>query len=143
MDITAARLRTNGLLVDNTLFDVNTVITTNNDLTFAPNGTGLNRIENITPDGSDIRNELNSVITLTSTGIGYARFTGTNGLVIPYGTNAEQSLTPELGETRYNIEEGYVEVWDGTQWGNAGGEGETVTQQYMEDTSYLWNLILG
>ncbi len=143
MDITAVRLRTNGLLVDNTLFDVNTVTTTNNDLTFAPNGTGLNRIESITPDGSDIRNELNSVITLTSTGLGYTRFTGTNGLVIPYGTTAEQSLTPEVGETRYNIEEGFVEVWDGTQWGNAGGEGETVTQQYMEDTSYLWNLILG
>ena len=143
MDITATRLRTNGLLVDSTLFDTNTVTTTNNDLTFAPNGTGRNRIENITPDGSDIRNELNSVITLSSTGLGYARFTGTNGIVIPYGTEAEQSLTPEVGETRYNIEGGYVEVWDGTQWGNAGGEGETVTAQYMEDTSYLWNLILG
>jgi hypothetical protein len=143
MDITGTRVRLNGLLVDNTLFDTNTVITTNNDLTFAPNGTGLNRIENITPDGSDIRNELNTAITVTSTGLGYVVLSGTNGFVMPYGMTADRSTSPELGETRYNIEEGYVEVWDGTQWGNAGGEGETVTQQYMEDISYLWNLILG
>lgn len=143
MDITGTRVRLNGLLVDNTLFDTNTVITTNNDLTFAPNGTGLNRIENITPDGSDIRNELNTIITLTSTGLGYVVLSGNNGFVMPYGMTADQNPSPQVGETRYNIEEGYVEVWDGTQWGNAGGEGETVTQQYMEDISYLWNLILG
>jgi len=143
MDITAARLRTNGLLVDNTLFDVNTVTTTNNNLTFAPNGSGLNRVENVTFDAENIQNDLNTAITLASTGLGYIRLTGTDGFVIPYGDNSQRPLTAEVGDTRYNIEEGQVEVWDGTQWGNAGGEGETVTQQYMEDTSYLWNLILG
>jgi hypothetical protein len=143
MDITAARLRTNGLLVDNTLFDTNTVTTTNNNLTLLPGGTGLNKIENITLDSSKIRNELNSVITLGSTGLGYTKFNGTNGIVIPSGTTAQEPSTPEIGTSRFNIEEGYVEVWTGTKWGNAGGEGETVTQQYMEDISYLWNLILG
>jgi len=143
MDITAARLRTNGLLVDNTLFDVNTVTTTNNNLTFAPNGVGVSRVENVTFDAENIQNDLNTAITLASTGLGYIRLTGTDGFVIPYGDNSQRPLTAEVGDTRYNIEEGQVEVWDGTQWGNAGGEGETVTQQYMEDTSYLWNLILG
>ena len=143
MDLTATRLRTNGLLVDNTLFDVNTVTTTNNNLTFAPNGLGLNRVENVTFDAENIQNDLNTAITLASTGLGYIRLTGTDGFVIPYGDNSQRPLTAEVGDTRYNIEEGQVEVWDGTQWGNAGGEGETVTQQYMEDTSYLWNLILG
>lgn len=143
MDITSARIRLNGLLVDNTLFDTNTVITTNNDLTFLPAGTGLNRIENVTFDGSTIQNDLNANIILAGTGQGYVKITGTNGVVIPYGDNSQQPVTGEVGETRYNVQEEYVEIWDGTQWISAGGVGETVTAQYMEDTSYLWNLILG
>jgi hypothetical protein len=143
MDITSARIRLNGLLVDNTLFDTNTVITTNNDLTFLPAGTGLNRIENVTFDGSTIQNDLNANIILAGTGQGYVKITGTNGVVIPYGDNSQQPITGEVGETRYNVQEEYVEIWDGTQWISAGGVGETVTAQYMEDTSYLWNLILG
>ena len=143
MDLTAARIRLNGLLVDNTLFDTNTVVTTNNDLTFAPNGSGLNRVENITFDAENIQNDLNLAITLASTGSGYVKLIGTDGFVIPYGNNSQRPLSAEVGDTRYNIEESQVEVWDGTQWGNAGGEGETVTVEYMEDTSYLWNLILG
>jgi cytoskeletal protein CcmA (bactofilin family) len=143
MDITATRIRMNGLLVDNTLFDTNTVITTNNDLTFLPGGTGLNKIENITFDGSNIQNDLNATITLAGTGAGYVKITGTNGVVIPYGDNSQRPVTAELGETRYNVQEEYVEIWDGTQWISAAGVGETVTAEYMEDTSYLWNLILG
>lgn len=143
MDITSTRLRTNGLLVDNTLFDTNTVITTNNDLTFAPNGTGLNKIENITADGSLLRNELSTAIILGSTGIGYSLFVGTNGIVIPSGDNSQRPAGSEIGNTRFNVEEGYVEVWDGTTWNNAAGVGDTVTAEYMEDISYLWNLILG
>lgn len=143
MEITSTRLRTNGLLIDNTLFDSNTVITTNNDLTFAPNGTGRNRIENITFDVSNIRNDLNTAIVLGSTGIGYTVFAGTNGIVFPSGNNSQRPVSPEVGNTRYNIEEGYVEVWDGTTWNNAAGVGDTVTGAYMEEISYLWNLILG
>ncbi len=143
MDITGARLRTNGLLVDNTLFDTNTVITTNNNLTFLPNGTGLNRIENITFNGGDIQNDLNSAMVLVSTGQGYVRIVGTDGIDIPYGNNSQRPLSPEVGTTRFNIEEGYIEVFDGTTWNNSAGVGDTVTAQYMEETSYLWNLILG
>jgi hypothetical protein len=143
MDITSARIRLNGLLVDNTLFNSNTVTTTNNDLTFTPGGSGLNKIENITFAAENIQNDLNTAITLSSTGLGYVKLTGTDGFVIPYGDNSQRPSGAEVGDTRYNIEEGQVEVWDGTKWGNAGGEGETVTQQFMEDTSYLWNLILG
>ena len=143
MDITATRLRTNGLLVDNTLFDINTVTTTNNNLTFLPNGTGLNQVENLTFDAGNIQNNLSSVITLASTDAGYIRFASVDGVVIPYGNNSQRPGTPEVGDTRYNIEEGYVEVFDGTIWNNAAGVGDTVTGDYMEEISYLWNLILG
>ena len=143
MDITATRLRTNGLLVDNTLFDINTVTTTNNNLTFAPSGTGLNRIENITFNTGNIQNDLNSVITLASTGTGYIRFASTDGVDIPYGDNSQRPVGSEVGTTRFNIEEGYIEVFDGTTWNNSAGVGDTVTAEYMEEISYLWNLILG
>lgn len=143
MDITAARIRTNGLLVDSTLFDGNSVITTNNDLSFLPNGTGLNRVENLTFDSSNIQNDLNSVITVSGTGLGYVRLQGTTAFVIPYGDNSERPASPEIGATRFNVEEGYIEVYDGAVWNNSAGVGDTVTADFMEDTSYLWNLILG
>jgi hypothetical protein len=143
MDITATRVRMNGLLVDNTLFDNNSVITTNNDLTFAPDGTGLNRIESLTFDTENIQNDLNSVITVAGTGIGYVRLQGTSAFVIPYGDTSERPSSPEIGATRYNVEEGYIEVYDGTTWNNSAGVGDTVTAEFMEETSYLWNLILG
>ena len=143
MDITSARIRLNGLLVDNTLFDTNTVTTTNNDLTFAPNGTGLNKIENITFDAENIQNDLNTVITVAGTGRGYVTIASTTAFVIPYGDNSQRPAGAEIGATRFNVEEGYIEVYDGTVWNNSAGVGDTVTAEFMEDTSYLWNLILG
>ena len=143
MDITSARIRLNGLLVDNTLFDTNTVTTTNNDLTFAPNGTGVNKIENITFDAENIQNDLNTVITVAGTGRGYVTIAGTTAFVIPYGDNSQRPAGAEIGATRFNVEEGYIEVYDGTVWNNSAGVGDTVTAEFMEDTSYLWNLILG
>jgi hypothetical protein len=143
MDLTATRIRLNGLLVDNTLFDTNTVVTTNNDLTFAPNGSGLNRVENITFDAENIQNDLNTVITLAGTGIGYVKLNSVDAFVIPYGDNSQRPAGAEVGATRFNVEEGYIEVYDGTVWNNSAGVGDTVTAEFMEDTSYLWNLILG
>jgi len=143
MDITASRIRTNGLLVDNTLFNDNSIITNNNDLTFLPNGTGVNKIENLTIDDSNIQNDLNTVITVEGTGLGYVRLESTTAFVIPYGDNSQRPASPEVGATRYNVEEGYVEVFDGVIWNNSAGVGDTVTAEFMEETSYLWNLILG
>jgi hypothetical protein len=143
MDITSARIRLNGLLVDNTLFDTNTVTTTNNNLTFAPNGSGLNKIENITFNAENIQNDLNTAITVIGTGLGYVTLDGTTAFVIPYGNNSQRPAGAEIGATRFNVEEGYIEVYDGTVWNNSAGVGDTVTAEFMEDTSYLWNLILG
>ncbi len=144
MDITSSRLRMNGLLVDNTLFDNNTIITTSNNLTLSPDGTGLNRAEQITFNSNELQNDnLTTPLTLAFTGNGYMVLSGSNGLVIPYGDDASRPSSPEVGDTRYNIEQGYMEVFDGTQYNSAAGVGESVTAQYMEDESYLWNLILG
>ena len=143
MDITAARIRLNGLLVDNTLFDTNTVVTTNNDLTFAPNGLGLNKVENITFSAENIQNDLNTVITLASTAQGYIKLNSVDGFVIPYGDDSQRLAGAEVGATRYNVEQGYIEVYDGAVWNNSAGVGDVVTEEFMGDTAYLWNLILG
>jgi hypothetical protein len=139
MDIDSARLRANGLYVDTLQFN-NSTITSANNITFAANGTGTAVIGSITLDDN---NFLNNTLTLQSTGQGYYVLAATTAVVIPYGNDASRSSTPTTGETRYSVEQGYIEVWDGASWANSAGVGDTVTAQYMEDTSYLWNLILG
>ena len=88
---------------------------------------------------------LNTPLTLISTGIGYYNFLGTNAVVVPSGTTAEQRSNPEVGETRWNTDEGYLECWDGTVWNlSIGPTGETdVTVELVEERNYIWNLILG
>ena len=68
----------------------------------------------------------------------------TNAVVIPAGTTAEQNLSPEVGDTRWNTDEQYLECFDGTVWNIATGPGlATVSEQDMEDLSNVWILVLG
>jgi hypothetical protein len=53
-------------------------------------------------------------LTLVSTGIGYVRFTDTNAFLIPTGGDAERPTRPELGDTRWNTDRNYLEVFAGT-----------------------------
>lgn len=53
-------------------------------------------------------------LTLASTGIGYVRFTDNNAFLIPYGGDAERPPRPELGDTRWNTDRNYLEVFAGT-----------------------------
>jgi hypothetical protein len=86
---------------------------------------------------------LNSAITLGGTGRGYIQINGINGFVIPSGTDAERRSTPELGETRWNTDLGYLECYDGTNWIVSTGGGEEVTTPIMDDIANIWGLILG
>jgi len=115
----------------------------NDDFLISPD-TGITTIEQLKFEESTITN-LNDTtpITLSATGIGYYRFAGTNGLVIPAGTNDERPITPELGDTRWNTEIGYLECFDGSVWTVSTGGGEEVTTQIMEDLSNVYILMLG
>jgi hypothetical protein len=53
-------------------------------------------------------------LTLVSTGIGYVRFTDTNAFLVPTGGDAERPTRPELGDTRWNTDRNYLEVFAGT-----------------------------
>jgi hypothetical protein len=53
-------------------------------------------------------------LTFRSTGIGYLRFMDTNAFLIPTGGNADRPARPELGDTRWNTDKNYLEVFAGT-----------------------------
>jgi hypothetical protein len=53
-------------------------------------------------------------LTFANTGIGYLRFTDTNGFLVPTGSDAERPSRPELGDTRWNDQQSYLEVFAGT-----------------------------
>jgi len=119
-----------------------TSIQSNEDVYLNPSS-GTTRLESITWNADTITNLPNTPLLLQSTGIGYVRFDNTNGLVIPSGTNAERRSSPEVGETRWNTEEQYLECFDGSVWNLSTGAGEEVTQELMYDIGNVWTLVLG
>ena len=106
-------------------------------------GTSSGKVYIFQPPESTITNLLNTPLTIGSTGIGYTQFTGTNGMIVPVGTNSERRLSPEVGETRWNTDEDYLECYDGTVWVVSTGGGIEVTVEIMEDLGHVYTLMLG
>lgn len=145
MDVLTNRLRMNGLVVNNNfLLDGTTILNTvsNSDLTLVPSSsiTSLNSID-ITDNYWT--NNLTTPLTLASTGDGYVKFTGTNGVVISAGDNSEKPLIAELGMTRFNTEQQYTEIYDGTAWIPIIGTVESATMSEILEIGDIWTLILG
>jgi len=145
-------LRPSTMLIGGQLFidGVNNKISenvSNEDIELLP-ATGITRIEQTRWQDSDITN-LNGTtpLTFSSTGTGYLKIAGSNAMIIPAGTNfqrpSEQGLTPELGDTRWNTEVGYLECWNGSEYIQASGGGEVINAANMEYLGFVWNLALG
>jgi hypothetical protein len=144
MDIDATRLRTNGLYVDSLELNNSLILGNNTDLTISPSGTGSTVIEQISIKDNNFQNNNTSTpLTFASVGEGYVRFVGTNGFIIPYGDDLARPASPEIGDLRYNIQQGYMEIYDGTQYNSAAGVGESVTENFMEEEITLWGIVLG
>lgn len=62
----------------------------------------------------------NGGITLTPNGSGYVTISGTNGLVIPVGTTAQQGPAVQ-GAIRYNTTISQFEGYSGANWSSLGG----------------------
>ena len=115
----------------------------NDDVRLLP-FTGITRIESTQWQNNDITNLLNTPLVFASTaGIGYLRFMGDNGFVVPSGNNSQRSVSPEVAETRWNTEEGYLECYDGTVWSVSTGGGIDVDVPIMEDLGHAYTLMLG
>jgi hypothetical protein len=131
----------NQLTLDGTINKISAA-QSNDDVVLLPN-TGITRIEATRWQGSDITNLLNTPLTLTSSGIGYYDISGTNAMIIPSGPELDRRASPDVGETRWNTDEDYLECFDGTVWAVSTGGGIEVTTDIMNDLSNVYALILG
>ena len=125
--------------------DINKIsaIQSNDDILLNPD-TGITDIENTRWQTNDIANLSNTALTVAGTGIGYYEFVGTNSMVIPAGSDSEQRASPEVGETRWNTDQQYLECFDGAVWAvSIGGSGGTITPTDMEDLSTLYTIVFG
>jgi hypothetical protein len=123
---------------------VNKISTTrsNEDIVLNPNS-GITFVESTKWENDYITNLLNTPIVFAGTGRGYVQFNGSNGIVFPAGDISQRRSTPEIGESRWNTELAYLEVWTGAAWVISTGGGEEVTIPIMDDISNVWQLILG
>lgn len=141
--VTAARVRVDDVDINNRLIQT---FNTNSDLNFDLNGTGNLVIRGFTIRESLLtNNNVDTTTTLQSTGSGYVKFVGP-ALQIPYGNDLERAGFPgavEIGTHRWNTQRGYLEVYNGTDWQVATGEGEAVTGDIMSEFTNVWSLIMG
>jgi hypothetical protein len=127
-------------------------VQSNDDIRITP-FTGITSIERTQWQANTVTNLNNSAITITSTGIGYLKYQGTNGFVIPAGTGDDayapgtpqnqRRASPEEGETRWNTDLEYIECYDGTVWQLSTGGGATISVPVMQDLGNVYSLILG
>ena len=153
VDLNSTRLRTSLYYVDNISLSGNTINNrvSGNDLTFTPNGTGNTLLNDVAVGngGNTITNSSTGPLTLTSTGVGFIRFTGTAGLVLPRGSSLERRATPEVGEVRYNTTELVTEVYSGDPllgddgWIPAIGTSGEISAEDVLDLLEIYTLVLG
>ena len=105
------------LTFDGTTFTVAAVT----QLTGVATVTGQLNVDNVRTDGNTISTlGTNTNLVLDPIGTGYVTITGTNGFVIPVGTNAQQG--PNVaGAIRYNSENTQFEGYSGANWSSLGG----------------------
>ena len=141
--ITTDSLTVDQLLADEIQIDGNVISTVNSnaDLDLIPNGTGTLKIKDLGINDNIIYNTHSGGITVANIDNGYTKFVG--NVVIPTGGDADRRVNPEIGETRWNIDRQYMEVWNGTQWGVATGGGEAVSADVMNEFLNLYTLVLG
>ena len=114
----------------------------NSDLTLLPTGTGQVKIKNLIVETDTITNTTTDAnIVLNSTNNGYWKISG-DGLAIPWGDDSTRPANPELGMQRYNPQQGFMEVWNGTAWVNASGQSD-VDAFLMEEIADFWALVIG
>jgi hypothetical protein len=114
----------------------------NDDIILNPY-TGITFIENTKWQNNDITNLLNTPLTIAATGTGYYVIAGDNAMLIPAGPTSQRSATPQVGETRWNTDVGYVECYDGSTWIVSIGPGDVVSEDDMRQFINIYSLILG
>lgn len=135
----------NGLNSGNLILNNNRISSViDTDINLAPQGTGDVVIDEIIPRDNVFENQnATAPLTLSTTRNGYVKFNSTTGLVIPAGTNAQRSLTPEVGELRYNVESNQPEVYNGNEWATLAGDSVTASEQEIDELATIYGILLG
>ena len=146
--IDANKLSTPRIEVDDISIDGNVITTETADtnLTLSANGTGSVVIDNLAFKDSTITNtEVDGVLNFQQQGTGYFKIEGTNGFVVPVGTNTQRpgAANREQGMTRYNTEQRYLEIWDGFSWVSVAGATGSISFSAAEDLAVEYVLTLG
>jgi len=145
-DLNSTRLNTINVDVDdiNITSNVISTSTTNTNLVFQPNGTGSLVIGNFSIRSNTITNTVtDSITTFNQVGGGYFKIAGTNGFVIPSGTDEQRPSIVTTGLMRFNTTDSRVEVYDGSQWVSAAGSSGGISVTDAEDLSIRNALIFG
>jgi len=117
---------------------------TNTNIVFNTSGTGGVQLGNFEFLNNQIINVVpNSISTFAESGSGYVKIAGTNGVVLPNGTDQQRPTAYETGMTRFNTTQQLVEVWNGTQWINIAGLLTGVTAAVGQDLGVQAALMLG
>jgi len=147
-DLDSTRLRIDNLQVDDININGNTIQTTtaNTDLILDANGTGSVVIDELAfKDNTIINRTVDGITYLRNTGSGYVKLEGTDGVVVPAGVDAERPGFGyrETGMIRWNTQQNFLEVFDGTTWGSVAGQAAGISVSRAEELALEYVLVLG
>jgi len=141
--LTTPRIEVDDISIDGNVITTETVDT---DLVLSANGTGSVVIDNLAFKDSTITNrQVDGVLNFQQEGSGYFKIEGTNGFVVPVGSNVQRPAAAyrETGMTRYNTEQRYLEIWDGFSWVSVAGATGSISFAAAEDLAIEYVLTLG
>jgi hypothetical protein len=142
------KLETPRIEVDDISIDGNIIATetTDTDLVLTANGAGAVVIDEIAIKNSTITNRTtDGILFFQQEGNGYFKISGSNGFVVPVGTSGQRPAAAyrETGMTRFNTEQGFLELWDGNSWVSVAGATGSITFAAAEDLAIEYVLTLG
>jgi hypothetical protein len=78
-------------------------------------------------------------------GSGYFKIDSNAGFVVPVGTNLQRPAPAyrETGMTRFNTEQQYLEIFDGSSWVSVAGTTGSISYAAAEDLVLEYVLVLG
>jgi hypothetical protein len=142
------RVNTNKITVNDTLSidssasKISTMVA-NGDVILAAQGTGDLSVEAFNFSGNAISSTAQNIL-LTTTGRGYFRIVGNNGLAIPFGPTLT-TIPPntQTGDFRLNTDTNELEVYNGTNYALIIGPSSSITQNELEEIIDLYTIIFG
>ncbi|MDB4348947.1 hypothetical protein OAA64_01335 [bacterium] len=148
LSLTDTTLETPRIDVDDIYVDGNVVgiTTADTNLQLSANGTGEVTFDNLSFKDSTITNtQADTPLLFQQQGNGYFKIEGTNGFIVPVGTNVERppAINRETGMVRFNTQQSYLEIYDGTSWVSVAGTSGSISYTAAEELAIEYVILLG